>query len=81
MQFFLSISHVKFVTWYYQSIFKVSACSLDVIKSTNIAAIIDQFERLFSIFVYPELIKHDNSPPFGTKYSRMDQVKFVEDSL
>ena len=52
-----------------------------VMKSTNTAAVIDQFERLFSIFGYPKLIKDDNGLPFGIMYSRMNQVKFVEDSL
>ena len=30
-----------------------------------------------------QLMKHiiKNGEPYGTKYSRMDQVKFVEDSL
>ena len=35
-------------------------------KTTNAAVVINRFERLFSIFGYPESVKHDNDPPFNS---------------
>ena len=42
----------------------------EVIKTTNAAAVFNRFERLFSVFGYPESIKHDNGPPFNSSEIR-----------
>ena len=39
-------------------------------KITNAAAVINRFERLFSIFGYPESTKHDNGLPFNSSEFR-----------
>ena len=42
----------------------------EVMKTANSAAVINRFERLFSILGYPESIKHDNGPPFNSNEFR-----------
>ena len=43
---------------------------VEVMKTTNAAAVINRFEMLFSIFGYPESIKYENGPPFNSSEFR-----------
>ena len=49
---------------------------VEVMKTTNAAAVIYRFEKLISIFGFPASIKHDNGPSFNRSEFR-DYLKSV----
>ena len=49
---------------------------VEIMKKTTENSVINRLEKLFSIFRYPEKIKHDNGPPFNS-YEFRNYLKSV----
>ena len=39
---------------------------IEIMKTTTTAKVIERLENLFSIYGYPEKLRHDNGPPFSS---------------
>ena len=37
---------------------------IEIMKATTAVKVIERLENLFSIYGYPEKLRHDSSPPF-----------------